>query len=73
MKRSWLLACLLVTWAAGCSLWDKTPPVQAPELKPTPPAPVRASHVTHENAHAKARALSDELDRDLEGELDRPQ
>jgi len=68
MKRVWLLACGWAMLAAGCSLWDKTPPVQAPAIKPAPPPMVRADDVTPANAHAKARALNEELDRDLEGE-----
>jgi hypothetical protein len=70
MKRVWGVALMAVVWAGtGCvhlpTLWDADkpePPVPAAP-PPKPAAPVTAEDVTEANAHQKAKALLEEMDR----------
>jgi hypothetical protein len=74
MKTAWC-AIVLAAWAsAGCVtlpvLW--TPPKPEPAAPVAPPAkpkpPVTAEQITEENAHEKAKALLEELNREGAGE-----
>ena len=70
MKTAWCCLLLALTGAGGCvelpQLWDnpKAKPPAAP--KAAPPAPVSAEQVTEANAHEKAAALRQELERDAQ-------
>jgi len=62
------ILCLALT-ATGCvemPLWKESNPVPPPAAKPKHAVPaVTADEIDETNAHAKAQALWDELDRDL--------
>jgi hypothetical protein len=68
--RPWLAICLAAILALpGCTLLDRSPkPVVAPKLKTAVEA-VKPEEISGSNARNKARALNDELDHDLDGEL----
>ena len=67
MKTAWCCLLLALTAASGCvelpQLWDN------PKAKPptaAKAAPVSAEQVTETNAHEKAEALRQELERDAQ-------
>jgi hypothetical protein len=71
MKKSVLLIAVLSS-LAGCSLFNRSAAPVAPALKVSDQAPIRAVDITADNARDMARALNDELDRDIDGEFVQP-
>jgi hypothetical protein len=72
MRRSLSLVLLGGLLLPGCTLFETNQPeTQAPKLRVSNVPPVRPEQVTPENALLMARALNDELDRDLEDDTGR--
>jgi hypothetical protein len=78
MKTAWRILPLLLLAGAGCLEipvpWrDAKPadprPSPIPVQAPRPPDPVTADQVTEANAHAKAKALDEEIARDEQGDV----
>jgi hypothetical protein len=68
MRRLLLCTALVSMTMPGCQFFSNKREASAPPLKVAPPPPVRAEDVNAANAHEKIRVLSDELDRDIDGE-----
>jgi hypothetical protein len=69
MKTVWFSAILAVWAGAGCVtlpvLWAPPKPEPTPAAQPArPKPPVTAEQITEDNAHEKAKALLEELDRE---------
>jgi predicted component of type VI protein secretion system len=71
MRQTLLVPLALLMVVAGCQMFDPKPaaPVAPPPLKVKATAPVNPNDVTKANAQSMARRLSEECDRDAEGEF----
>jgi len=62
------VACCLLPSVPGCQFFLDRRQATPPVLKLAAPPPVRAEDITTANAAEKVRQLSDELDRESEGD-----